>query len=246
VSDPDAPSPSRAVFPTTRWSQVLEAGDPAEPRAREALGELCRAYWYPLYAFVRRKGFPPDESADLVQGTFANLLARHGLEGLVPGRGRFRSFLMASCANHIADCRDRDRAARRGGGRVPFSIDRDAAESRYGLEPADSVSPERLFERRWALDLLESAASRLESEMIASGKAELFRRLLPTLTGRRGETPLADVADALGLSEGAVKMAASRLRRRYGQILRAEIARTVADPADIEAEIAALFGALGR
>jgi DNA-directed RNA polymerase specialized sigma24 family protein len=225
---------------------VVEACDPAAPGARAALAELCAAYWYPLYAFVRRKGYGPDEAADHVQATFANLLARDGLAAVAPERGRFRSFLMAACAHQIADCRDRVRAARRGGGRAPIAIDRGEAESRYGSEPSHESTAERLFERRWALDLLGLAVARLEAEMTAGGKAELFAHLLPSLTGGRGEVPNAAVATALGMTAAAVKMAASRLRRRYGAILREEIARTVSDPADIEEEIRALFAALVR
>jgi RNA polymerase sigma-70 factor (ECF subfamily) len=205
---------------------------------------LCSAYWYPLYAFVRCKGYGPEEAADFVQGTFATLLARQGLAGVSPERGRFRSYLMAACAHYIADRRDHDRAARRGGGRTPISIDRCDAESRYRSEPAHELTAERLFERRWALDLLERAVARLEAEMTATGKTELFARLLPCLTGGRGDVRLATIAAELGMTAGAVKMAASRLRGRYGAILREEIAQTVADPAEIEPEIAALFNAL--
>jgi RNA polymerase sigma-70 factor (ECF subfamily) len=239
---PDSPEADR--FPTTHWSRVLQAGDPAAPEARAALAELCEAYWYPLYAFARRKGHGPDEAADLVQGTFAALLARDGLAGLAPERGRFRSYLMAACAHHIADRRDRDRADRRGGGRPPVSIDRPEAEGRYGAEPAHELTPERLFDRRWALGLLERAVGRLEAETAAAGKAALCARLLPALTGGRGELPYAAVAAELGMTEGAVKTAASRLRRRYGALLREEVARTVADPADVEDEVRALFAAL--
>jgi RNA polymerase sigma-70 factor (ECF subfamily) len=208
------------------------------------LAELCAAYWYPLYAFVRRKGFNPDEAADLVQGTFATLLSREGLAGVTPERGRFRSFLMVVCAHHIADCRDRDHAVRRGGGLAPLSSDCGEAEGRYGSEPAHELTPERLFERRWAIDLLARAVARLEVEMAAAGKDELFARLLPSLTGGRGELPLTAAAARLGMTEGAVKMAASRMRRRYGAILREEIARTLADPTEVDDEIRALFAAL--
>jgi RNA polymerase sigma-70 factor (ECF subfamily) len=237
---------SNAPFPTTRWSQVVAAGDRAGPEAGEALAGLCSAYWYPLYAFVRRKGHPPDEAADLVQGTFLTLLDRDGLAAVAPGRGRFRSFLMAACSHHLADCRDRDRAGKRGGGAAPISIDRLGAENRYSAEPVNDWTPERLFDRRWATSLLENAVARLEAESTVAGKSALVSRLLPTLTGGRGDLPIAAIAAELGMSEGAVKMAASRLRRRYGEILREEIARTVADPADVEDEIRDLFAALAR
>jgi RNA polymerase sigma-70 factor (ECF subfamily) len=237
---------SNTPFPTTRWSQVVAAGDRAGPAFREALAELCSAYWYPLYAFVRRKGHPPEEAADLVQGTFLTLLDRDGLAAVAPDRGRFRSFLMAACSHHLADCRDRDRAVRRGGGVMPISIDRELAEGRYSAEPLDELTPERLFDRRWATSLLEHAVRRLEAESTVAGKAALVACLLTTLTGGRGEVPFAAIAAKLGMTEGAVKTAASRLRKRYGEILREEIARTVADPADVEAEIRALFAALAR
>jgi RNA polymerase sigma-70 factor (ECF subfamily) len=239
-------SSSKASFPTTRWSQVVAAGDRAEPEAREALAGLCAAYWYPLYAFVRRKGHSPDEAADLVQGTFVNLLERQGLAAVAPERGRFRSFLMAACVHHMADCRDRDGAAKRGGGRSPIPFDRGDAEGRYSTEPVDESTPERLFERRWATGLLDLAVARLEAEALAAGKAALASHLFPMLTGGRGEVPFAVLAVELGMTEGAVKTAASRLRKRYGEILREEIARTVVDPADVGEEIHALFAALAR
>ena len=237
---------SNAPFPTTRWSQVVAAGDCADPAAREALAELCSAYWYPLYAFVRRKGHPPVEAADLVQGTFLTILDRDGLAAVAPERGRFRSFLMAACAHHLADCRDRDRAAKRGGGAVPVSIDRALAEGRYSAEPVNDWTPERLFDRRWATGLLENAVARLEAESTAAGKSALMSHLLPTLTGGRGNIPLAAIAVELGMTEGAVKTAALRLRKRYGEILREEIASTVADLAEVEDEVRALFAALAR
>jgi RNA polymerase sigma-70 factor (ECF subfamily) len=237
---------SNAPFPTTRWSQVLAAGDRAGPVAREALAELCLAYWYPLYAFVRRKGHPPDEAADLVQGTFLTLLDREGLAAVAPERGRFRSFLMAACSHHLADCRDRQRAVKRGGGVIPISIDRALAEGRYSAEPVDELTPERLFDRRWATSLLDQAMARLEAESIAAGKSALVSRLLPALTGGRSEVLFAAIAAEAGMTEGSIKMAASRLRKRYGEILREEIARTVADPADVEDEVRDLFAALAR
>jgi hypothetical protein len=173
-------------------------------------------------------------------------VSENGLAAVTPERGRFRSFLMASCAHHLADCRDRDRAAKRGGGRTPIPFDRAVAEGRYSAEPVNELTAERLFERRWATSLLDHAVARLEAESIAGGKADLVSHLLPTLTGGRSEVPFADIAAELGMSAGAVKMAASRLRKRYGELLREEIARTVADPAEVEAEIRALFAALAR
>ena len=153
---------------------------------------------------------------------------------------------MAACAHHLADCRDRDRAAKRGGGAVPIPIDRIVAEGRYSAEPVNDWTAERLFERRWATDLLNHALARLEAESIAAGKSALVSQLLPTLTGGRSAVHFAAIASEMGMTEGAVKMAASRLRKRYGEILREEIARTVADPADVDDEVRALFAALAR
>jgi RNA polymerase sigma-70 factor (ECF subfamily) len=239
-----AEPPSAARFPTTHWSRVARAGVPDDPEARAALEGLCRDYWYPLYAFARRRGLGPDDAADLVQGFFADLIARRDLAAADPARGRFRSFLLAACSHYLSNRREHDRAAKRGGGRAPVPIDRLEAESRYGREPTHELTPERLFARRWALDLLERALGRLEAEAAGARQAALFGRLRPALTGDGGCEPYAVVAEELGITEGAVKMAALRLRRRYGELLRAEIAQTVADPADVDDELRDLFAAL--
>ena len=236
----ECPVPDDAMEPGRRGGRARGS------RGRRSPGRAVLGLLVPLYAFVRRKGHPPDEAADLVQGTFLTLLDRDGLAAVAPERGRFRSFLMAACAHHLADCRDRDRAARRGGGAVLIPIDRLAAEGRYSAEPVNELTPERLFERRWATDLLENAVARLEAESTAAGKTALVSNLLPTMTGGRGDLPLAAIAAELGMTEGAVKMVASRLRKRYGEILREEIAHTVADPADVKDEVRALFAALAR
>jgi RNA polymerase sigma-70 factor (ECF subfamily) len=237
--------PSAACFPTTHWGRILQAGDPAAPEARSALEGLCRDYWFPLYAFVRRKGYDPETAQDRVQGTFAELLARDDLRGLDPGRGRFRSFLMACCAHHLARHHDRERTVKRGGGRHLISIDTLAAESHLGGEPAHDLTPERLFERRWALTLLDRVLAGLDAEMARSSRRTLYERLRPSLLGQEGAPSYRAIAAAVGVSEGAVKMAAQRLRARYREVLREEIARTVADPAEIDAEIRDLLGALG-
>ena len=185
--------------------------DPSDPEARAALEHLCRDYWYPLYAFVRRQGYGPDDACDLVQGFLADLLERRDLAAVDPGRGRFRSFLRAACTHFLAHHRERDRALKRGGGQRAISIDLPDAEGRYGREPAHDLTADRLFERRWALDLLGLVLARLEGEAVQAGKEELFKRLRPMLEGDDRSESYNDVGLALGLSEGAVKVAAHRL-----------------------------------
>jgi RNA polymerase sigma-70 factor (ECF subfamily) len=238
--------PSAARFPTTCWGRILEAGDPAAPEARAALEALCRDYWYPLYAFVRRKGHDPETAQDLVQGLFAHLLERHDLRGLEPERGRFRSFLMACCTHYLARYHERERAARRGGGRVAIPIDALTAESRFGSELSHDLTAEWLFERRWALTLLDHVRDSLDAEMGRSNKRMLYHRLRPALLGHEAVPSYQGIAHELGLTVGAVKMAAHRLRMRYRERLREEIARTVADPAEIDAEIQALLVTLSH
>jgi RNA polymerase sigma factor (sigma-70 family) len=240
-----ADSTGAGGFPTTHWSLVFGAGDPADPGSRVALEALCRDYWYPLYAFARRRGLDPGAAEDLVQATFVRLIEGNDFARLDPARGRLRSFLMAACSHVLANQRDRERAWKRGGGRAPISIDRPDAEGRYALEPSHELTPERLFERRWALILLERALGRLGEEMAEAGKSELFARLRPTLAGGGEAVSHGDVARALGLGEGAVKMAALRLRRRYREVLRDEVAGTLSDPAEVEDEILAMLAALG-
>ena len=245
ASRPD-PS-SNAPFPTTRWSRVVAAGDRADPAAREALAELCAAYWYPLYAFVRRKGHPPEEAADLVQGTFVNLLDRDGLAAVAPRTRPVPLVPDGRVHHHLADCRDRDRAAKRGGGQTPIPFDR--LGRRRPLRGRAGRRADGRAALRAALGDQPAGPRRRAGwrrNRPRPGRRVLVSRLLPTLTGGRGEVPFAAIAAELGMTEGAVKMAASRLRRRYGEILREEIARTVADPADVEEEVRALFAALAR
>jgi RNA polymerase sigma-70 factor (ECF subfamily) len=239
-------SHAAARFPTTCWSRVARAGDPADPEARAALEGLCRDYWYPLYAFVRRRGLSAEDASDVVQGFLADLLERQVLERVDRDRGRFRAFLRASCAHYLSHERDRAGARKRGGGERPIPLDRLDAEGRYGREPApaDVMTAEQLFERRWALVLLERVLARLEAEAARTGKQELFARLRLMLEGDDGAESYRDVGTALGMSEGAVKVAAHRLRGRYRELLREEVARTVADPADVDAELADLIATL--
>ncbi len=200
-------SPTNVEFPTTCWSRVVHAGNPADPAAGDALEGLCRDYWYPLYAFVRRRGVGEHDAADLVQGFLADLIERRDLAVADPHRGRFRSFLRAACAHYLSHTRDRDRAAVRGGGRSPITIDLVHAEVRLGRDLAHEQTAERLFERRWALDLLGMVLARFEAEAVQSGKSGLFGQLRPMLEGEvRGES-YREVGMAVGLSEGAVKVA---------------------------------------
>jgi RNA polymerase sigma factor (sigma-70 family) len=237
--------PSAACFPTTCWGRIIAAGDPAAPESRAALEGLCCDYWYSLYVFVRRKGHDPETAQDLVQGLFTNLLERNDLRRLDPKRGRFRSFLMACCAHHLTQHHEHERADKRGGRRVVIPIDALNAESRFGVEPSHDLTAERLFERRWALTLLDHVLAGLDAEMGRSDKQALYERLRPALLGQDETASYQTIANELGLTVGAVKMAAHRLRARYRERLRDEIARTVADPSEIDAEVRALLDALG-
>lgn len=236
--------PSAARFPTTQWSRVLRAGDASDREGRDALEQLCRDYWYPLYAFARRRGLDREEAGDLVQGFLADLLERGDLTKADPARGRFRSFLRTACSHFLSHAREHDRALKRGGGHAPVSIDVRDAEGRYINEPAHDLTAERLYERRWATVLLGHVLGRLESEVRGSGKAALFARLRPLLEGDELVASYREIAESLQMSEGAVKVAAHRFRGRYRQILREEVARTVADPAEVDAELADLLKAL--
>jgi RNA polymerase sigma factor (sigma-70 family) len=233
-----------AGFPTTQWSCVFRAGDPADQQGRDALERLCRDYWYPLYAFARRQGLDTEQASDLVQGFLADLIERRDLAKADPSRGRFRSFLRTACANFLSHSRDHDRAAKRGGGRAPVSIDLQDAEGRYINEPVHEITAERLFERRWTMVLLDHVLARLESEATRGGKPELFSQLRPLLEGHDLSQSYQQIGEALQMSESSVKVAAHRLRSRYRQLLREEVGRTVADPAEIEEEIADLLRAL--
>jgi RNA polymerase sigma-70 factor (ECF subfamily) len=213
------------------------------PTSRQALAELCELYWYPVYAFVRRRGHSADDAGDLTQEFFARLLETAGIAGADPARGRFRSYLLGACRHFLANQRDRAAARKRGGGRAALSLDFPDAERRYAAEPADDRTPEQMFDRRWALSLLDSVLANLAAEYAAADQASLFDRLKGSLTGE-GES-YAVIAAAVGMTEGAVKVAAHRLRRRYRGRLRAAIAETVATPEDVDSEIRDLFAALG-
>lgn len=232
------------VFATTHWSVVLRAGREQVPQSAQALETLCRTYWYPLYAYVRRTGKKPQDAEDLTQAFFARFLEKQWIAEANAQRGRFRSFLLASFKHFLANEWDKENAQKRGGRVSVFSLDSNAAETRFHYEPADTATPDRQFDRRWALTLLDTVLKRLQQEYAEEGKGELFERVKSTLGGDRASAPYARIARELGTSEGAVKVAVHRLRQRYRAVLRAEIAQTVATAADVEDELRHLFAAL--
>ena len=232
-------------FATTHWSVVLAAADEAAPDRRRALAHLCRDYWYPLYAYVRRRGSSVHEAEELTQEFFARLLDKDFLSSAAPDKGRFRSFLLVCLKRFLANEWDRRRAKKRGGGKRPLSIDFRDAESRYRQEPSSELTAERIYERRWALSLLEQGLTQLADEMAAAGKGHFFEKLKVYLTAGADEPPRDETAEALGISPGALKVRVHRMRQRYRQVLRERIAMTLNDPNDVEDEIHRLFSALG-
>jgi len=232
------------TFRTTHWSVVLAARTGADSRATAALETLCRAYWYPLYAFVRRQGYAPEDAQDLTQGFFARLLEKEYLTAVNPAKGRFRSFLLAALKHFLADARDRSRAQKRGDGRSPVSLDAQAAEARFRLEPAHELTPEKLFERRWALSLLGEVFDQLARDYAGADKGELLQVLQDYLAPGDADADYAEAARQLNMNGGAVRMAVHRLRQRYGELFREEVAHTVADPAEIEDEMRHLLEVL--
>jgi RNA polymerase sigma-70 factor (ECF subfamily) len=227
--------PGSTEFPTTRWTLVLAAGDPQRKEARSALVSLCENYWYPLYAYLRRRGFPPDRAQDLTQEFFLRVLEGRYLHRAEPEKGRFRSFLLTSMKFFVADEQDRDRAAKRGGGAV-VSLELASGEDRYRREPVYSETPERMFERRWALSMLDRVVERLREEFVRYGRVEHFEQLKRFLAGQ-SDAPYAALALEMNTSEGALRVAVHRLRKRYRELFRQEIADTVADPAAVESEL---------
>jgi len=236
-----------ANFTPTHWSVVLAAAGRADStHARDALEKLCRNYWLPIYVFVRRQGHNPHDAQDLTQEFFARLLEKNFLAGVHREKGRFRSFMLASVKHFLANEWDKATAQKRGGGQVPISIDAELGESSFGLEPVDTVTAEKIYERRWALALLEQVLRRLREEYTRDGKEKQFEQLKPTLTEASRSVRYAEIAVRLGTSEGAVKVAVHRLRQRYRELLRAEIADTVANTSEIDDEIRNLFAALAN
>ncbi len=234
----------RPVFVTTHWSVVLSAQDKVSPRTAEALESLCRVYWYPLYAFARRAGHSPADAEDLTQGFFARLLEKDYLKSAAREKGRFRTFLLVAFKRFLANEWDREHAQKRGGLTPIVSIEQELAESRFASEPAHRLQPDVLFDRQWATALIECVMSRLEREYLESGRAKLFESLRGCLV-REESAPYSEIAARLNLTEAAVKMAVQRLRARYRELLREEIANTVSSSEQIEEEIRHLFSTFG-
>lgn len=244
VSSNAPPRPSHGQFVTTQWTVALAAGRAEGEIRREAFGSLFAIYWQPLYAFLRRTGCSPDEAEETVQGFFARLLEKGDLARVAPEKGRFRSFLLASLKHYLANERDRERAAKRGGGKL-LSLDVGAAEHRYAAQPEGGGTPGDLFDREWALAAIDRAGKRLREEAVAAGNERRFDRLEPFLAGA-AEDRYQGAATDLGLSENAVKATVARLRRRFGELLRDEIAPTVERTEEIDEELRDLLAALQR
>ena len=229
--------PSRQEwFVTTHWSVVLAARRGDSTGARAALDKLCQAYWYPLYAFTRRMGQSPPDAEDSIQSFFAVCLGKNYLEAAYEAKGRFRSFLLVALKRFLAKEWDKSRARKRGGGQTLIALDGLTAEKRYALEPVERLSPDKLYERRWAFTLLENVLSRLRDEHATAGRMDAFEQLKESLTGAGRTTLYAELAERLGTSAGAVKVAVHRLRRRYRELLEEEIAHTVATPEEVAEE----------
>ena len=233
----------RNSFATTHWSMVLQATR-AGHHSSQALASLCETYWYPIYAYIRRQGYAAEEARDLTQEFFVRVVERHSLRGANPVQGRFRAFLLGSVRHFLSNERRSDRALKRGGGRRPLAFELDSAEGRYQIERRDELTPEKLFDRRWAMRLLDRALTRVRDKHLASGKPEVFDRLKEFLTGDGSGEPHAEIARALGVTVGSVKVSIHRLRRQFREALVAEIAQTLTDPSDVDEEIRHLLDAI--
>jgi len=234
------------VFATTHWTAVLAAGRGGSRQAHVALEELCRTYWFPLYAYVRRQGHSHEDAEDLTQAFFARLLEKNYLEGITSDKGKFRAFLLVAVKRFLANEWDRATRQKRGGGVIPLSLNWQDADTRYQINPADHLSPDKLYDRAWGVTVLERVITRLRDESEAEGKTKLYEQLKPFLMVGKSNIPYAQAAVALELTEGAVRVAVHRLRRRYRELLREEISKTLLDPAQADEEMQALFSALAE
>src|ERR1039458_8741243 len=246
MSDSAQSAVGPSLFVTTHWSVVLAAKDKSSPDSAAALEALCRSYWYPLYAFVRRQGQPACDAQDLTQEFFARLLAKDYLAAAAREKGRLLLFLRVALKRFLANEWDRARRLKRGGGHAPLSLDTEMGEERYRSERSDGLPPDRLYERRWAMTLLEQTLGRLRSEHTAAGKAAEFEQLKGVLMADRGSIDYGALAAELGLSEGAARVAVHRLRKRFRELFRAAVADTVSGPGEVESELRYLVGVLGE
>jgi RNA polymerase sigma-70 factor (ECF subfamily) len=226
-----------APFPVTKWTLILVAGRRASADADDALSELCAAYWYPAYAFVRRMGYSPDDSLDLTQEFFSRFLEKRPFAEADPKKGRFRSFLLTCIKRFLADQTDQRNAAKRGGRSQMIPLEIDGAEHRYSSHLADQQTPERLFEREWALTLIARVNEQVRAAFVREGRVEYFDRLKPFLPGNESGSPLSQIAGELGMTESALKVAIHRLRRRYREVFRTEISELVSEPSEIDDEV---------
>ncbi len=231
------------VFATTHWTVVLAAGQRHTPQSDSALEQLCRTYWFPLYAYVRRRGYTKADAEDLVQAFFARFLAKNYLAGLSEERGRFRAFLLAALKNFLINEWKHANCQKHGGGVGHLSLDWQTADTKFQVAAQNEPSPDKAFDREWALALLAKVIERLQAECAADGKAKLFEQLKVFIAAGKGEAAHGDVASSLGMEEGAVRVAVHRLRKRYRQLLRDEIVNTLSDPSMADEEMRALFGA---
>jgi RNA polymerase sigma-70 factor (ECF subfamily) len=242
---PETGARGPTAFATTQWSLIVRAAESGTAGGRAALAELCRIYWYPLYGFARRRGLAPADAEDLTQGFLADLLARDAVTQADATRGRFRTFLLNSFDHYRSHERARAHAAKRGGGQAVVSLDlMHAAEGWFRSEPATTESPERVYDRKWAMSLIDMTLAAVRREYAANGKAAWFDELKAALWGGRGEVPYAEIARRLGSTEGAVKVAVHRLRQRFGERFRAAVAKTVVEPAEVDDEIRHLLAAV--
>ena len=235
----------RNYFATTHWSVVLSAGHSETTRGRNALAALCETYWYPLYAYVRRQGHSPHDAEDLTQGFFARLLASESLAGVSPEKGKFRTFLLVALKRFLTNEWHHANSQKRGGGSFRVPLQGHTAETRYVAEPSEQLTAEKLYERRWALTLLDRVLSRLSDEFNAVGKKEQFEKLKPYLMAERESIPYAEAVVVLGMNEGSIKVAVYRLRRRFRELFREEVGHTVARPEEIDEEIRHLLAVFG-
>ncbi|MDR3458619.1 MAG: sigma-70 family RNA polymerase sigma factor [Verrucomicrobiae bacterium] len=240
---PKPAASAAGIFATTHWTCVLTAGRGGSPQAEMALEELCRTYWYPLYAYVRRQGHSREDAEDLTQGFFTRLLEKNYLEGISSDKGRFRAFLLVALKRYMINEWHHANRQKRGGGVAPLSLDWRDADTRYLIDPTHELSPDKLYDRAWAMVVLERVITRLRAEN-GDDKAALYEQLKPFLMIGKSEIPYARAAVSLNLTEGAVRVAVHRLRRRYRELLREEITQTLAHPAQADEEMSALFSAL--